>query len=1029
MEASPQTADHLVDGLMYGVETRLADATESRDQAKSESMSASSTVAEISDDSTPDVIAGAENFPDPSNISMSFASVETTIIELVSTTATTSAFPESFGLSISASGRWILAYSSSALYILAAQRLPEYKNSCRAFKLRRKPLAAAITDGGKLAILTTPHKIDIYQCGEGPGAPLSGASQTLQAVYLDYEAQTIAFTAEGDVIAAGSDGGIELRNLSTGALATDKRQITCGSLDTIAFSGDGRSLLVTAAARRARTSTFISVNGAYEDAMFDDEALNQLQPLGKIWITQLLFPERLQARQAVFLPDANTGHITELLAFDSEKDRYGLFDINSKAFLDRTLGTPDDFRWSRSERLEDALPAISADASHVAVAVRLKDNSEIWLYHVPRQWRDVDSAHDSGNDLAEQLSTLTPTLRLQLPSREDSQPAESLVCLRWLRSNVNIPSRGRLFALVSTVTLSMPEDVVPSEAPAASGKVFVFDLIRSSDELPESSPGTVTIDLDSIPLAEDLAEEEIGLEQEVDLVRRRTTRAQRGRDLSGIPSPRDPRSARRSLSSGSSNGGIVTLRDLAESGTTRPRRRRSFSSMSSMSEENLDISPLAVDEPYANAQPRSQFSLHRAATVAANSPANRAHLRSLPNQPLEYRRADGLREIPHESDADDWVPPPPPYSERPDPPGPNAVSLPISAAAGAVAPIPQPPPQSTQAVLSTQNVPHPPSSHQHSSGRPQMSQISSPSPGSGFIPPVATLQSPLVARRPVARPRPQVDPVSPQTQTITLPTVAAIPPSPSTAQPHQPLSPPGPGSLHSPFTFPPAARASRLSNPNLQISPPQHHMAPRPASTPASPINMSQSAQRAGFAVTDFQPAMQLPTPEQMETLHRRSSSGGSVPRAAMGAMGAMGNSCRMSSAELNRPLPPLPPDSRNGIRHSSEGSLRPSMRERPDRHRPALTRLATITSVVSRTSAGNPVGEDTADVPPPVLPQSEPTTPTGRRGRWRVTSGRMSQLANFETVDSGRQSTPLDNRPQSSKGGSKKKGFKCIVM
>lgn len=1028
MESSPQTAEQLVNGLTYGVDTRLADATESRDQAKSESMSASptaATVAEISDDSTLHAIPGAENFPGTSNISMSFASAETTIIELISTTATTSAFPESFGLSISSSGRWILAYSSSALYILAAQRLPEYKDSCRAFKLRRKPLAAAITDGGKLAILTTPHKIDIYQCGEGASAPLSGASQTLKAVHLDYEAQTIAFTADGDVIAAGSDGGIELRNLSTGALATDKRQITCGSLDTIAFSGDGRSLLITAAARRTRTSTFISVNGAYEDAMFDDEAFDQLQPLGKMWITQLLFPERLQARQAVFLPDANTGQITELLAFDSEKDRYGLFDINSKHFLDRTLGTPDDFRWSRSERLEDALPAISADASHIAVAVRLNDNSEIWLYHIPRQWRDMDSAHDSGNDLAEQLSTLTPSLRLRLPPREDNQPAERLVSLRWLRSNVNVPSRGRLFALVSTVALSMPEDVVPSEAPAASGKVFVFDLIRSSDELPETAPRTVTIDLDSIPPIEHLAEEQIELEQEVDLVRRRTTRAQRGRDLSGLPSPRDPRSARRSLSSGSSNGAIVTLRDLAESSTTRPRRRRSFSSMSSMSEENLDISPLAVDEPYANTQPRSQFSLHRAATVAANSPANRAHLRSLPNQPLEYRRADGLREMPHESDADDWVPPPPPYSERPDPPGPNAVSLPISAVAGVASPIPQPPQPSTQAMPSSRNASHPPSSLQQPTGMPQMSQIPSPGPGSEFIPPVPTLQSSLVTRRLVARLQPQVDTVSPRTQIPTLPAVTTIPPSPATAQPLQPLSPPGPGALQSPFTFPPAARSSRLSNPNLHIAPPQHNMAPRSASTPASPVNMYQSNQWA-VAITDFQPAMRLPTLEQMETLHRRSSSGGSVPRAAMGAMG---NSRRVSSAELNRPLPPIPPDSRNVIRHSSDGPLRPPMRERLERHRPALARLATIASVVSRTSAGDPVVEDTGVISPPTIPQSEPTTPTGRLGRWRVTSGRTSLLANFDTVDSGRQSAPPDDRPLSSKGGSKKKGLKCIVM
>lgn len=74
----------------------------------------------------------------------------------------------------------------------------------------------------------------------------------------------------------------------------------------------------------------------------------------------------------------------------------------------------------------------------------------------------------------------------------------------------------------------------------------------------------------------------------------------------------------------------------------------------------------AFEMPYDNQQPRSQMSLARAATVAAVSPANRRHLRALPFRPLEYRRADGSghRELPHESDADNWVPPPPAYTAK-----------------------------------------------------------------------------------------------------------------------------------------------------------------------------------------------------------------------------------------------------------------------------------------------------------------------------------------------------------------------------
>lgn len=1028
MEASPPKADCLVDGWLHGGDTRLANGIAIRDQAKAISMPATPTVAvvaEVPDNNSPGVVDGAESLESASNASMSFGSMETTIIELISTTSTTSAFPESFGLSISPSGRWILAYSTSALYILAAHRLPEYRNSCRAFKLRRKPLAAAITDGGKLAVLTTPHKIDIYQCGMGNGPPLTGASQTLQTVYLDNEARTIAFTGQGDVIAAGADGYIEIRNLSTEAFATDKRQITCGSLDTITFSGDGRSLLITTAARRTRNSTFISVNGAFEDALFEHEEPEE-QPLGKMWITQLLFPERVHAKQAVFLPDACTGQITELLAFDSENDRYRLYDITSKRFLNRSLGTPDDFRWSRSERLEDSLPAISSDGSHIAVAVRLKDNSEIWLYHVPQNWRDVDSAHDSEADLDDELSTLTPKLRLRLPSRGDNQPPERLVCLRWLRSNVAVPSRGRLFALVNTVALSMPEDIVPSEAPAASGKIFVFDLARSNDRLPESAPKSVTIDLDSILPIEDLAEEEMGLEQEVDLVRRRTTRVQRGRDTSGPTSPRDPRSNRRSLSSGSSNGGILTLRDLADSGAARPRRRRSFSSISSVGDET-EGGPLVLDEPYVQSQPRSQFSLHRAATVAANSPANRAHLRSLPNRPLEYRRADGLREAPHESDADNWVPPPPPYSERPDPPGPNAVSLPITPvpAVGVVtARVTRP---SSQHLTSGQDPLQPRSRFQPSTITPQMSQLPSLRLPMSLNTAMQSPQRHVVSRRTVATRQVQPENDLPQqTQAEPSPSITTIPRNiPSLSAPHQHQSPPRPGALQSSFTVPATARSQRLNGRNLRIAPPLQSMQQRSVSTPSSPATASMASQRGGVSVTESRPSMELPTPEQMQTLHRRSSNGVSVPRAAVGAMS---NSRRASYSGLDRPLHPSSPDNRDAVRHVSDNGPRPPMQERQDRRRPALTRLATITSIGSRTSTGDPVDEPF--VQPMTLSQSEPTTPTGRRARWRIgSSGRMSRLANIETFQGGRQTAPFDDRPQSSKGAQKRRGFKCIVM
>jgi hypothetical protein len=104
-------------------------------------------------------------------------------------------------------------------------------------------------------------------------------------------------------------------------------------------------------------------------------------------------------------------------------------------------------------------------------------------------------------------------------------------------------------------------------------------------------------------------------------------------------------------------------------GSTQVQRARTAANRPSPRPSPTDEEELTMEEaqaafeaPYDNQQPRSQMSLARAATVAAVSPANRRHLRALPFRPLEYRRADGMREFPHESDADNWVPPPPAYT-------------------------------------------------------------------------------------------------------------------------------------------------------------------------------------------------------------------------------------------------------------------------------------------------------------------------------------------------------------------------------
>jgi hypothetical protein len=970
-----------------------------------------------------------------------YTSTQTTVVELLSSSATSSAFPESFGLSVSLKGRWVVAYSSSALYILSVQHLPAYQSSCRAFRIRRKPLAVAITDVGKFAVLTTPHKIDIYHCGEEQGDLLSGQCKKLETVYLNTEARTVAFSHCGEVVAAGSDTGIEIRNLSEGSLETDKRQINCASVEYLAFSENGRSILATASARRTRVSTFVSVNGVYEDALLEDNPI--LQPLGKVWITQLLFPERINARQAVFLPDPAGSSGSEVLAFDSHADRYSIFDVPMKRFSGQKLDLPDGLRWSRSDRIEDALPAVTCDGSYAAVAVRTHGNREVWAYYLPPDWRERGLDSNSANENDEDGDNVAPLQRIQLPAKEEGAPPENITCLRWMQL-IGAPVE-RLVVLISTVTLSVPEEVVPSAAPAASGKIMLFDFKRTPPGVEEDVPETVTIDLDDIPLTEGLADEVLELDREVDIVRRRTQVQRQRPDLSSRPRIAESRAPRRSMSSGSTGSGLITLRDLSDPTRTRSaRRRRSFSSISTADEEAETGSIIGpVDEPYSQSQPRSQFSLQRAATISANAPANRSHLLALPSRPLEYRRADGLREMPHESDADNWVPPPPPYTAEPD----NATSLPISAnpqAAAAYVPPQQErqqrrrsqqnstiaarPQQAAlplpQHVSTSQPSQHPPvpqpaprSSANQTSQQSSRSQSSRPAPAnrSANVPSTASPPAPPPPSSfnlPVQISHVQVETnVLGSQSPLRAPSVVTRRPVGADSA-RSPLGPPAPGFLNSPMTFPPTGisprHSPRGSASNILITRQEHLASSRSHSSPSSPVTRADSRTISNPSTDPSSPLPSPPSADQMTSLHRRSGSAGSIPRAARGAIGAPS-----TSIDLMRPLPPPPPAAANQRIAGRNSNYSAGRRDQ----RPHLNRLTTIASADDR----HPAGHD--EIAQEQLPSTHttPETPTSRTRWWKL-SGPKDQPQRPHTAPPTRSGTPAGARP-------KEGGMRCIVM
>jgi hypothetical protein len=815
-----------------------------------------------------------------------------TTIELVSISATSSAFAETFGLSISNRGRWIVAYTSAALYLVLAEALPSYKDTCRAFRLRRKPLAVAVTDVGKFAILTSSSKIDVYSCGDGTGPSLSEPIKRLQTVVLQNQARSISFSANGDMIVATCDTAVELVTLELPS-GSASRQINCGSADMVSFSADGKSLLVTALARKSRYSTFVTVSGSFEQPFEDDDDAEQL-PTGRLWISQLLFPEKVTARQAVFLPAAADSHTSQLLGFNAETERYGVYDTSAKAFTTKVLELPTDLKWSDSERYDDSLPEVSSTGT-VATGVLLKDRTEIWTYKIPTDWTEEDPPSPSTPGAGD---SIIPDRRLFIPKLDENRMPESIHSLRWIQSS---EEDERLAVIINTANWTLPEDGVPTVPPAASGKVMIFD-----PQSPPSSEGLqkATVDLDEFVLSEYLGDDDLELEREVDIVRRRTQVQRQQEANSAIRTPNST-GMRRAMT------GVARMVGPHSQLDPFPSNLRPVSV-----NEDGEVEPaIAVDEPYSNAAPRSQYTLHRAATVAQNSPAARMHLRSQPTRPLDYRRADGLREIPHESDADDWVPPPPPYSERPDPPGPNAISLPISAIPGMAA-----------AVLQGAHLPANPPQPGNSRMRARVSQVVSPvqvpilQPQNPIAvraipshaprlvlglpssrPPVGDMSSVraerIILRRPVAtEPQQRRSQYRPNVALSPAPAMAA-PASPPTLVIDTATSMPFPGPLMATNTFPGTRRgsASHLRTP------------PGPstsASAPTTPVNQNQGghAQNAVFSRTvsnDAQSATVLGIPSvdfaAAADRQRRQQAAGE-------------NRC-LTSLELMRALPSLPVD------------------------------------------------------------------------------------------------------------------------
>ena len=624
-----------------------------------------------------------------------------TAVTLTSTTTSSSAsFPggEAFEFSFSPNGHWTLALSSSRIYVL--DTLSPKISVQRELKVLRRPVSAAILDDGSiLAVLSSDHQVNVYD--------LSNLKlKHLRSLSLDNRPNTLAMSPKGEVLAAAFDGGIEVHSLAANALSTDRRAVKCDSVDSLVFSSDGTMLLGTT--QNSRNPTTVLLTAPYYSEADQNIPTNVL--LGQMWTSQIIFPNSSRdCSHATMLPSPTEGDSSWTFAYDRvfESFRAVRTDDMRNGTTYFTGPRPKSSSGTRAKRklIPSTLPTTSDRGELVAAGFAGKD---IWLYGVPESL-DLTS-------LPQSEYSSTPGIVMagtNLPSNPGSNPhspptslttgesAEMTSLPSWqvlVDKYRNVFAKGRQVAEVPGATnlrwvsrrherlgeKSLAERLIiaaPGGVPSTSGleqdefasvdggRLVLLDFDRSSSD---GKLEQLSFEVgDAEP--ELLEERNMDMDTEVAFVRQRTVRKSR-RGVSNEASvvsvlaaapevPLVPPQPAPSSATQAELSGQLSPTDAA----SPPSRTTSSSPSDGLT---LEEASAAFDGPYSHTAPRSRTSLYRSATAVADH-RQRNPPRLVESGQVTYRRADGRGELPHESDADNWVPPPPPYTPKPDIPLPE----------------------------------------------------------------------------------------------------------------------------------------------------------------------------------------------------------------------------------------------------------------------------------------------------------------------------------------------------------------------
>ncbi|KAI0117041.1 hypothetical protein F4814DRAFT_272257 [Daldinia grandis] len=606
------------------------------------------------------------------NLFEAYLRPKTTTIRLISNCIGSSSAPGGEGMQFSSSprGHHLLAYNSSRIFVLDVRELDLAVK--REFKILRRPAAACILDNGSLlAVLSTDMQVDLYDLGKVP-------PRRTQSLILDHAPRAIALSPCGSVLAAAYEGGIEVSSISPGALPTDRRAVKCDGVDSLAFSFDGTQLLGT-------TTTSYTPNTVILTAPYYDPG-NQMSDennISALWTTSILFPNTSRdCSHAALLQESGSMEATWAFAYDRSFETFRAVRIDDLRNGTTYFTGPAPSTPSPGPLLPCTLPAANYQGDLVSAGFEGKD---VWLYGVPEDLEAVPEGNHAASDLngPPSLNRMNSGVSARSSTRVQEAnggrvPQWQILCdkyrntfvcgrkitqlcgvshMKWVSGFGDMSSQERLIIAARGI---LPPKLVTEEDGidfVDGGRITILDFDYS---LVDGEEKEITIEVGANE-PEALEEEHRDIDTEVAIVRRRTVAQRRGNRASVM-----------TMATTASRQVDVLLRpstahndDSEDPLVPRPMATARTNSHAAVIEETEDVSleeaQEALDAPYAHANPRSGTTLRRAATAAA---VNRRRNPQPVAGRVEYRRADGRAEHPHESDADNWVPPPPPYTKE-----------------------------------------------------------------------------------------------------------------------------------------------------------------------------------------------------------------------------------------------------------------------------------------------------------------------------------------------------------------------------